>query len=459
MTVGKSPSLLPLGIGVVLVLVIVGTLFAPLITAVVAFPALAVVAGLEWSKWRSENALIGGAPVLVYFTGCAAYVIGTIRLADEAPYANDIPEQQWLLYLWAGLSAAAGLLAGALLRSSYRYAIGLDARPRAAGRSFPAWVIVVPFLTGMTITWVNFLTGRIPLLAESINEARRVPGDAILQQWSFAAYPTLEFVIIAAAVLPLRRVARWMRIVLIVLCLGTLVLTGSRSFLVFPIVALAFLFIESIRPRLTLILGVGAGLAILVGLSGQLRSIASGTGANLVSNAERWGYGPFATILSPLQVGPHVFAAVQERIPSEIPFQNGVFFLRDFPKLSAGQEADYWVAEAVLGRDTAATGGLPPTVLGGFFIDWGLPGAVIGATVLFFLLAFLRPGRSPLRRSQPAVIAYGILCAYALTSFYSYVSLNVGIIMMLLWCVFLTLGRRADAWLRHRRRASRGALG
>lgn len=434
--------------------IIAGTIWVPLITSVIVFPAAIAYCLVHWRNWRTGQGALGGATVLIALAGVIAYLVGSIRLADQAPYANEIPEQQWLLYLWAGLAAAIGIALGTGIRhrSDNRWPqISLT----HSTRTYPAWAIVVPTVTGLTIAWINFLTSEIPLLAESVNAARHSSSTAALAQWSFASYPTLEFVIIAAVALPLRRFPRWARITIIALSVGTLILTGSRSFLVFPILAIAFLLIESLRPRIVTIAGVTAALAIVVGLAGQLRSIASGTGANLIDNAQKWGYGPFGTLLAPLQVGPHVFAAVQEVIPTSIPFQHGVFFLRDFPKLSAGVEADYWIAGTVLGRDTTATGGLPPTLLGGFYIDWGLAGAVLGSLIVFALLSALRPRRVRWSRSQPATIAYSIFAAYALVSLYSYISLNVGIVMMLLWCAFLAIARPADArWrsiLRRRR--------
>lgn len=447
-----SPArlLLSLLVGAV---VAAGAVWAPLVTSIIVFPAAIAFCAVRWKSWRVGQTPIGGAPALIFVAGVVAYVIGSVRLADEAPYANGIPEQQWTLYLWAGLAAALGIAAGAWVRLARPCGIPPRWTPTRPTRTYPAWAVLTPTTVGLIIAWINFVTGDIPLLADSINEARRSSSGAVLAQWSFASYPTLEFVIVAAVLLPVRRFPLWARITVVAASTGTLLLTGSRSFLVFPIIAIAFAVIESRRPRLVTIAGLSAALVVVVGVAGQLRSIASGTGANLVDNAEKWGYGPFAALLSPLQVGPHVFAAVQKVIPDSIPFQNGVFFLRDFPKLSAGAEADYWIAGTVLGRDTAMTGGLPPTLLGGFYIDWGPPGAIVGTLLVFVALMLLRPARVPSRRSQPTTIAYALVCAYVLTSFYSYISLNVGFIMMLLWCLFLPIARWADgAWCAARRR-------
>lgn len=440
--------------------VAVATALAPLIAGWILVPSLAVFSVFSWRAWRAGSSPFGGAPILIYFAGCAAYIVGSVRLADEAPYANEIPEQQWLLYLWAALAAAIALALGLLLQSKLdNFPVLAHTTFSSRSVTFPAWALYLPAAVGLGVTWVNFLTGRIPLLSDSINVARREGTDALLSDWSFASYPTLEFVIIAAAVLPLRNVSHLARIAVLAVSVSTLVLTGSRSFLVFPIVALALIFIESKRPRLVLVVATAAVLALLVAIAGQLRSFASGTGDNVISNAEKWGYGPIFTssILSNLQVGPHVFAAVQAVIPSEIPFQQGVFFLRDFPKLSAGTEADYWITETVLKRDSEANGGLPPTILGGFYVDWGFIGAVVGIAVVFLALGLLRPRPLALFRSQPRTIAYAIISTYVLTAYYSYISLNVGLIMMLLWCVFLTIARRAEAWRVRitRRRAGR----
>lgn len=436
--------------------VLAGLLFAPAVTAWVVLPMLAVFALVSWRRWRAGASPWGGAPVLIFFAGCAAYLIGSIRLADEAPYANEITALQWTLYAWAALAAAAAMAAGTAIR--VRWLPRRRSRDPIAVGSIPRWAILTAAAVGLGVTWINFLTGRIPLLAESINEARKAASDAVLIKWSFLSYPTLEFVIIAAAALPIRRFPMWARLTLIGVSTVTLVLTGSRSFLAFPLLALVFIVIEWKRPRLLTIAVVGAVLVFIVAAAGQVRAFASGTGDNTISNSEKWGYGPpFASaVLANLQVGPHVFSAVQHVIPDEIPYQHGTFVLRDFPLIGAGMEADYWVTET-LGRDSATTGGLPPTLLGGFYIDWGPVGSVVGTALVFLLLILLRPRATALLRSPPRVVAYSILCAYVVTSFYSYVSLNVGVITMLLWCVAMAAARRVDATLtaHSRQRADR----
>lgn len=428
--------------GFVALLVVVAVSLAPAPTAWVIIPLLAAISVVSWRPWRENASPWGGAPVLIYFAGCAAYLIGSVRLADQAPYSDEITDLQWKLYAWTAIAAALAMAVGVLVRSRWQK----TQRVSTQAGTIPAWAILTAAGVGLTVTWINFLTGRIPLFEESINEARKAGSDALLGKFSFLSYPTLEFVIIAAAALPIRRFPLWGRVALISVCVVSLVLTGSRSFLAFPIIALAFIFIEWKRPRLLTIAAIGAVLVFVVASAGQLRAFASGTGDNTISNAQKWGYGPpfTSSVLSNLQVGPHVFSAVQEVIPKDVPFQMGTFFLRDFPLIGAGMEADYWVTET-LGRDSLITGGLPPTLLGGFYVDWGPTGSVMGTAIVFLLLAMLRPKPRPLLRAPPRVVAYGILCAYVVTSFYSYISLNVGIVTMFLWCVAMTIARRLDS--------------
>jgi oligosaccharide repeat unit polymerase len=85
--------------------------------------------------------------------------------------------------------------------------------------------------------------------------------------------------------------------------------------------------------------------------------------------------------------------------------------------------ADTWVTEAILHRDPAQIGGSPPTLVGGLYIDFGVPGVALGSALLGFLLVLLYRWA---RRAKTigALTLYSYAAAYTALAAYSYVSLK-----------------------------------
>jgi oligosaccharide repeat unit polymerase len=426
------------------IIVVGGTLVAlnsPVALSSIAIVGVALFLVWQWIPWSTGTGRHGGTPTFVYLAGIAIYAAGSVQLAQEAIYSSSIPSLQWVIYLCAAMLSGALLILGNHLRAR-RLADG----PISGHAPYAAWVLWIAFAVGLGVSWVNFATGNVPLFAESINTARKEGVGGALASVSFFGYPSLQFVILAALLIPFSGVGRKSKFVLVALSVGTLLMTGSRSFLVLPLVALLCFYIESKRPKLKVIVVLSVGLVLAVALTGQLRAIGSGTEGNLAINSERYGYGSgaFSSVFSNLQPGPRVFSSVIEAVPRVVPHQTGTYFLRDFPGLvNPGQKSDYWVTDAIMGRDSSQIGGLPPTMLGGLYIDWGFAGALIGSGVVFFILSYWRPRSMSFGNAKIANLVYGFFAAYVITSFYSYLSLKVSVVMVFVWCGAVVFFSRA----------------
>lgn len=402
---------------------------------------------LCWGSWVRDASEIGGAPILILLSGAVIYGLGSLQLSTRAIYSNTISESQWELYGISLCVAAVGLAWGSYFHSASIRTF----RSRPCPRSYRNVTLGLCWVFGMCIAWVNFATGSIPLLEDSINVARKSGVGGALSQFNFAGYASLQFFIIAAFVMTdmYRASIKWL---LVCSAVATLLLTGSRSFLIFVVLAIFVVYCESRRPSLIAVVGLVAGLGVAFSVIGLVRADHSGESAEIALNSDRYGYGtgPLSDLFVNLQPGPRVLSVVLERVPEFVPFQRGLFALRDLPYSGLGGTADHWVTDVVMERTSAAIGGLPPTLLGGLYIDWGYAGVYLGVFLIFAFLAWFRPIPARLGAGSVHTVAYSIACAYLFTSFYSYISFKGSILVMLGWCLVLWFGtRRARLQLAH----------
>jgi oligosaccharide repeat unit polymerase len=275
---------------------------------------------------------------------------------------------------------------------------------------------------------LNVATGSAPLLSANVNSARFSGDGGVLGRLWTWIIGGLEWSAVAAGVSVVRARAIDQRTVVIFL-MGTLplVLLAGRSFLL--VIALAILVaVAACRrvslPRLCLAIVIGIGA---LGAAGEYRlahSTAPGTRATST----------LATIFQSAATGPEVFATVLARVPGDIPFQRGEFLVRDFEALlpfhplGKPETADYWVTQVIRGRDILIVGGSPPTLAGGLYIDFGVPGIILGCAVLgAFLVALYRWVVRV--RTIGAMILYCYLSAYVGLAAYSYISLKPEMLM------------------------------
>lgn len=416
-----------------------------------AFLWVAVAIGLclllgSWVIWSRGGSTIGGTPTFVMLAGVAVYIVGSLQFGTEFIYAGEIREDQWLVY---GISVCVGfaaLGAGFALRQARQ----LRSDPAAETQPGPLheyalWPTALAFAVGTGVIWTNFLTGQIPLLSESINDARKEGVGGALASISYVGYSLTQFAFMAAIVLPLRGLRTSHRMTIVAITGSSLFLTGSRAFLVLPVLALLCLLIERRRPRLWIVLASAAAITAIVAFLGVSRAGSSGQSGNLAVNSERFGYGDgaFGAILSTLQPGPGVLSTVLTTVPQVVPHQYGAFALRDLPGVIGGEKSDYWVTTMIMGRDSQAIGGLPPTMIGGFYIDFGMLGVILGVFACFFLLAWWQPIQRTSRVTL-SQFAYCFFGAYVITSYYSYLSLKVNTILflfMIIVTLFASRGR------------------
>lgn len=122
--------------------------------------------------------------------------------------------------------------------------------------------------------------------------------------------------------------------------------------------------------------------------------------------------------------GVETFARVAYVVPSVIQFQLGKFVGQTFMTLLPGRQDNppMFVSNVIL--DRAVRTGYPPTIVGGFYIDFGIPGIFLGMLLCGFLMAKVYQ-KSQLSGKLLWKVLYVFLLIEMVTSIYGMVLGNI----------------------------------
>ena len=150
----------------------------------------------------------------------------------------------------------------------------------------------------------------------------------------------------------------------------TLLFSGFRALMMSLYVCLVLLYITKNKIKSRRIIGFGVAFVFIVETLGLIRSSLSGE-ALLMSNF-------FDSLSTSLFVNCINLKYVFTAFPSRVPFQYGYTYLINFIMLLPGPDPDFtmWLKE-MLGLSFSG-GGVTPTILGEFYINFGLPGIYVG---------------------------------------------------------------------------------
>jgi hypothetical protein len=388
---------------------------------------------LQWNEWRKSGSRWGGALLLYPAVFVIAYTLGSLKLGNRGALGVDPDAAQWWLYV-LGLCM---FLLGACLTSTHSPSF---VAPRFEPRS--SRFARLAGLGGLGLACINFATGGITALSSNVNAARFGENSALLGPATGIIVGVEQF---AVVVLVLERRLRRKEglnpkafdSLLIFMIMLSLLGTGSRTFLILPLVAIVLAWLEThIVKSLTVLVIVVLGFVGMTGYN-YVRQQQSGTSEALDAALDESGLSnyPLASGLLSLQIGPRVFQVSREVIPQSVDYQRGDFFMADGAVItrSGSKPSDFFTTTVITGRSYAMVGGSPPTVLGGLYIDGGIPLIAGGMFILGFITRRMRDGYLN-KPTIYAAAAYGYWGTWMMHSVYNYVSFKPMVLTFLALC-------------------------
>ncbi|WP_235835578.1 O-antigen polymerase [Arthrobacter terricola] len=402
--------------------------------ATVSFAVLLATCGFCIFRLRSSaGRALEGSSALVVLLIAAIYAIGLVDRPGPVFGINPTGEDYQLTAI--GLVS---LLAGALITTTFRRQLSARSHAPAA---FPRVAfgrdhrLVVIAILAMAAALLNYATGGIPILSDDVDGSRFAGNYGILGRFWPLILPILQVVVIVASTRILARNSgrRWLFLGLLALLF--LLLSGGRSLFVIPLIAIGLLTVDFLRPRFRTILLSAIGGFAIIGAFGYARTLgSSGSQASISYLGTREQDSWFGALDISLQTGPRVMSAAREVIHDN--FLSGQFFWADLQNFLGLQvsPSDRLVT-VLLDRQPDQVGGLPPTIFGGLYLDWGMFGVILGAFVIGGLLEFFR-ARGLAKLNLPNIVWSYYFLAYILMSVYSYVGAKPNLLFAAVVCLF-----------------------
>lgn len=335
------------------------------------FGALAVTLGLSTAARPIDRI----SPVRVFLPILAVYCILSIRIAGTNSSS---------LQLLCTALAVAGFMLG------YFFASGKSIGRPWAGRDLAPRndLMALCFILGTaTFAYLVARAGRPPAMAADTNLARtQFFPDGITSTLVIMNLEAVLIVPIAARILRTPKFSRSAEF-MAVLAFVELALLGNRGLLVAPCLVLVITFLAARRPplgRLAIIAVAGFALFSYAGYERNYEAY----GESYVSDLRSAGYEGKSQFIAPTL---DYIAGTSETFDRSLVvvnregFQDGLQF---FSPLLLAESADLWLKES-LGL-TFVGFGLAIGFVNAFYIDWGVPGALVGPLMVGVAVGLVR---------------------------------------------------------------------
>jgi len=227
-----------------------------------------------------------------------------------------------------------------------------------------------------------FRSGTVPLFAADKNEARmltmEIPGNGYLLylMTSMNFYFMLEYYRYASNIKHYIGKKRYIFWSIAILIFVTYLLTGSRRFSLFLIIYALMINNYTIEViKLKKITVAIVFIIMFVIMFEMFRESSQDTTQSLL-----------ITIVYRLVIYISNFTKIYELVPTVLPFKHGATYFMDFLTILPGKQLDYqsWLKE--LTGLTFKGFGIPPTIVGDLYLNWGEIGVYIGMFLIGMML-------------------------------------------------------------------------
>lgn len=294
-----------------------------------------------------------------------------------------VPETYQLLLLsfvcfWGGVSYV-------IFLTGSRRPPRLQQPVMSGGNKKISWIGLFVFVTGaiLTLFIFRFVFGVVPLLAEDAENARL----ALRAGLGFLVFPAMVFLQVGSLIFFVCQVNRVGNMHFII---GTVVVLAASALIVgygnrapaAVVLLLAFILFSYIRYgsiQLGKALVVGLGLGLMIGAFGILRW---GLSSDYYTLDKLFQSSLFRMMI----VTPYLTDLIVQRFPHSVPFQHGATFWADLIALLPGPgESSGLLMKRLLGLQFNG-GGIVPSFMGEFYVNFGWMGAGIGSFLTGMLL-------------------------------------------------------------------------
>jgi len=326
------------------------------------------------------------------------YTIPYLHLVD---YSDVIPVPGVRMASLAGLGLASYLVAvalGRLVWSTSGLAWPQIDAERWRNPLVPPLLVVLSIASLGALALVLRAGDIVPLLAANKETARFELATRVGYPLNAATRLPIPVAIACGLYLLLARRASSPSSVLVGCCLAASIAAeallahrGLPLFILAPLLVCFHYLVRPIGPRL--LAGAGALLIVGMGIASSLRLATSPPQlAHLLSHSRLppWMPAWCTAAVTVVAFGPLTFNLVLDRMPGSTPFQHGMALVNGAFGILPGHQpvVGEFVSRTLLGQPEGSPG-LPPTILGGFYIDFGIAGIVGGMLLVGLLTQFL----------------------------------------------------------------------
>ncbi len=240
-------------------------------------------------------------------------------------------------------------------------------------------VLGICYVISLLVAIYFLISNRVYLLGDDVN-ANRIAAQSgnglilYIAQLPILIVPMMYDLYHRGKIEGIRTIRKYELVIAVVLASVALMFSGFRAPLMSMYICLAVLYIRKNKIKNIKIIGVGVVFVIVIEILGVVRSNLSASTATATSF--------IASFQTSFVVNCYNLKYVFDAFPSRVPLQQGYTYLINLIMLLPGPDPDFtlWLKDQL--NLSFSGGGVTPTILGEFYINFGIIGIYVGMFLL-----------------------------------------------------------------------------